>query len=129
MFINGFYSPWGFGGLNIPFQMIGMAIAGFAGGLYQKFWSWEKISLCESFFEATVIGALLTLAYDFITNFGVALSFALSGTSMYLALISALILGAPFSLIHIVSNIFVFGFLFVPISSAISRFMEVKIIG
>ncbi|MDI6847986.1 MAG: ECF transporter S component, partial [Candidatus Bathyarchaeia archaeon] len=28
MFVNGFLSPYGFSGLNMPFQMVGMAITG-----------------------------------------------------------------------------------------------------
>ena len=34
MFVNAFFSPWGFAGLNMPFQIVGMAVVGLAGGLY-----------------------------------------------------------------------------------------------
>ncbi|MEM4713757.1 MAG: DUF6580 family putative transport protein [Candidatus Bathyarchaeia archaeon] len=124
MFVNGFLSPWGFAGLNMPFQMVGMGIAGLAGGIYGKFWD-KKLGL-KSLFEAAVVGASLTLIYDFVTNFGVAVISSLSGTPFHLALISTLISGVPFSLIHIFSNVFVFGLLFAPISCGILQFMEAE---
>ncbi|MEM1563888.1 MAG: hypothetical protein QW161_04375 [Candidatus Bathyarchaeia archaeon] len=124
MFVNGFLSPWGFAGLNMPFQMVGMGIVGLSGGFYGRFWD-RKLSL-RSLFEAAVMGASLTLVYDFVTNFGVAVIYSLAGTPIHLALISALISGVPFSLIHIISNVFVFGFLFAPISCGILQFVGVK---
>jgi len=36
MFVNGFLSPWGLAGMNMPFQMAGMIIIGVAGGIYRR---------------------------------------------------------------------------------------------
>ncbi len=35
MIVNGFLSPWGMAGINLPFQMLGMGIIGTVGGLYK----------------------------------------------------------------------------------------------
>ena len=102
MFINGFLSPWGFAGVIMPFQMLGMAIVGFTGGIYRK-------SLGENFqpsktlnLEAAALAVFLTLTYDIITNVGYAVLFNVE-------IIVALIAGVWFSVIHIVSNTLLFG--------------------
>jgi predicted membrane protein len=119
MLINGFLSPWGFGGLNIPFQMAGMAIAAVLGGIYRRFThdigSSPKFSL-----ETAVLGAFIALIYDFITNVGVATQGMLAGESPSLALFTALAIGSFYSLLHIVSNTVVFGVLFLPVTSGLN---------
>jgi len=40
MLVNGFLSPIGFGGLNIPFQVAGMMIAALLGGVYRRY-TWD----------------------------------------------------------------------------------------
>ncbi|MGB9676606.1 MAG: ECF transporter S component [Candidatus Bathyarchaeales archaeon] len=127
MFVNGFFSPWGFAGLNMPFQMIGMALIGLAGGVYQKFSKgYTSISFC---FEAAVLGAFFTTLYDLITNLGVAFQFALTGTPPDLAVLTALAYGTPFSLIHVASNMAVFGVAFLPLIKAVNNVMVAKKLG
>lgn len=119
MFVNGFLSPWGFGGLMMPFQMLGMAIVGVVGGIYKRYVvGVHSAKVCA---EVAVLGAFLTLLYDIVTNTGVAGSFMLTGTSWHIALISALSMGAPFSLVHIVSNFVLFGSGFIPLIKALQR--------
>jgi len=121
MFINGFFSPWGFAGLMMPFQMIGMAIIGVGGGLYRrKRESSYDISSC---IETAILGAFFTLVYDVITNFGVAVSYVLVGMPILLAFINTIISGALFSLIHIVSNTTVFALIFFPLSNALQKLL------
>jgi len=122
MFINGFLSPYGFAGLLIPFQIVGMAIAGLSGGIYRR----HLPNQAQTWFfaEAAVLGAFIALIYDFITNIGVAYSFAIAGTSPPLALFSALTWGAPFSLIHVVSNTAVFGAIFLPLIKALHNVLD-----
>jgi hypothetical protein len=127
MFVNGFFSPWGFAGSNMPFQIIGMAIVGLAGGLYRKYL--RNYGSTSFWIEASIIGAFLTEAYDLITNFGVAVSYMIVGMNPGLAVITALAYGTPFSLIHVVSNIFVFGAIFFPLIKALNRFPMVKSFG
>jgi hypothetical protein len=120
MLINGFVSPWGFGGLNIPFQMVGMIIAGALGGIYRRFT--HNISFSARFsLEAAVLGASIALVYDLITNLGFGLQLILAREGASLALFTALAYGSFFSLAHILSNIAVFGALFLPLTKALSN--------
>jgi len=119
MFINGFFSPWGFAGLMLPFQVTGMVIVGVGGGLYRR----TRVGLYDSAscIEAAVLGAFLTLIYDIITNFGVAVSYMLIGMPISLAFVNAVISGALFSVIHVVSNTFVFGLTFFPLTNVLQK--------
>ena len=127
MFVNGFLSPWGFGGLNMPFQMCGMGIIGAVGGLYRKHLQIPRMT--NFYAEVAVSGAVLTVVYDFITNFGVAISYIIAGMNPTLAVITAIGYGAPFSLIHVGSNIAVFGIAFFPLIKALNQISVVKNIG
>lgn len=119
MFVNGFLSPWGFAGFMMPFQIVGMAIIGFAGGIYKRYVvGVHSAQVCA---EVAVLGAFLTLLYDIITNVGVAVSLTLNGTPWHISLILAFSMGAPFSLVHIVSNIALFGSGFIPLIKALKR--------
>jgi hypothetical protein len=119
MLVNGFFSPYGFGGLNIPFQMAGMIIAGVLGGLYRRFT--PNIDFSAKFsFETAVLGALIALVFDLITNLGYGMQLVLTGESLSLALFTALAVGAFFSLVHIISNSAVFGLLFLPVMDALN---------
>ena len=108
MFVNGFLSPWGFAGFMMPFQIIGMAIIGFAGGIYRRYGIGVHSAQVSA--EVAVLGAFLTLLYDIITNVGFAVQLTtLSGIPWHIALIGVFSTGAPFSLVHIISNIALFG--------------------
>jgi hypothetical protein len=120
MLINGFVSPYGFGGLNIPFQMAGMIIAGVLGGAYRRFT--PNINFSAKFsLETAVLGALIALVFDLITNigFGIQLVF-FTRESLSLALFTTFAIGAFYSLLHIISNCVVFGVLFLPIMNALN---------
>jgi hypothetical protein len=119
MLINGFLSPYGFGGLNIPFQMAGMIVAGVLGAIYRRFT--HDISFSVRFsLETAVLGAFIALIYDLITNLGgVGIQLILTGESPPLALLTAIASGSFYSLAHIVSNTLVFGALFLPVTNAL----------
>lgn len=121
MFINGFFSPWGHGGLNIPFQMTGMIIAGIVGHIY-KAHAPDRVNTTRFCVETAVLGSFIALVYDLITNVGFGFQYILAGMDPVWALISAIAYGSFYSLVHIVSNTVVFGFLFLPLASAISGF-------
>ena len=121
MFINGFFSPWGFAGLMTPFQVIGMTIVGVGGGLYKR--KKEGSYDINSCIETAILGAFLTLVYDVITNFGVAVAYMLVGMPILLAFINVIISGALFSLIHVVSNTTVFALIFFPLSNALQKLL------
>jgi len=121
MFINGFFSPWGFAGLMLPFQVTGMVIVGIGGGLYRR--SRGGLYDARSCIETAVLGAFLTLVYDVITNFGVAVSYMLIGMPILLAFTNAIVFGAIFSLIHIVSNTAVFGLIFFPLTNTLQKLL------
>lgn len=121
MFINGFLSPWGFAGLVLPFQIAGMVIVGVAGGLYGK--SRKGTFTLGSCGETAVLGAFLTIVYDVITNFGVAVSYMLLGMPPLPAFVIAIVSGIFFSLIHVISNFFVFLIAFFPLTRALQQFL------
>jgi uncharacterized membrane protein len=127
MFVNGFFSPWGFAGLMMPFQIAGMALVGLAGGLYRRY-SPNYGSSAKFYLEVAVLGAFLTVVYDLITNFGVALSMMV-GMNPALAVITALAYGAPFSLVHVFSNLVVFGAVLFPVIKALDNVLLVKNLG
>jgi predicted membrane protein len=119
MLINGFLSPWGFGGLNIPFQMVGMIIAGLLGGVYRRFT--RDVGFSKNFFlETAVLGAFIALIYDLITNLGFGVQLILAGEGSSLALFTSVAYGSFYSLLHIVSNSVVFGVLFLPVTNALN---------
>jgi hypothetical protein len=127
MFVNGFFSPWGFAGPNMPFQIAGMALVGLAGGLYRRYL--QSYNSARFYVEVAVLGAFLTVVYDLITNLGVALFYMIVGMHPTLAVITALAYGTPFSLIHVSSNIFVFGIIFLPLIKSLNHFQMVKNLG
>lgn len=107
MFVNSFLSPWGFTGLNMPFQMTGMSIIGIAGGLYSK--TIHKGDSRQSYLEVAILGAFLTIIYDIITDLGFATQGVLF-TKIPLSdvFISLIITGALFSVLHVASNTLLF---------------------
>jgi hypothetical protein len=121
MFVNGFLSPWGVAGLILPFQIIGIAVVGIGGSLYRR--SRSNSYDATSCVETAVLGAFLTLIFDVITNFGFAVTQMLAGQPILLAFIAALVSGALFSLLHIVSNTVLFGAAFVPVTNAMQRLL------
>ncbi|UCD96392.1 MAG: hypothetical protein JSV35_07880 [Candidatus Bathyarchaeota archaeon] len=119
MLANGFLSPWGLAGLMLPFQILGMGLVGFAGGLYGK--TKKNSVVANSIAETGILGAFLTLVYDIITNFGVSVSLMLTGVAPLPAIITSLISGAPFSLIHVGSNLLIFSATFFPLTRAMEE--------
>ena len=114
MFLNGFLSPWGFAGVILPFQIVGMSLFGVVGGIYGRFVD-EGSDRKRLGLEAAAIGVLLTLTYDLLTNFGFAVLYGL-------AFLPILIFGAPFSVIHICCNSLLLAIGFPPLFKAIRNF-------
>jgi len=113
MFVNGFFSPYGFAGLNMPFQMFGMAIAGILGGVYRRLMP-EQTDSARFCTETAIMGAVIALIFDLVTNVGVGFQLFLAGTNFALAMLTAMAYGVFFSVIHIFSNTAVFGILTLP---------------
>ena len=120
MFVNGFLSPYGFSGLNLPFQMAGMAVAGILGSVYRSY-IFKGESSARFCAEAAIMGAFSALIFDLITNIGVGFSYILAGMNPTLALLTAIAYGTFFSIIHISSNLTVFGILIFPSIKALSN--------
>jgi len=121
MLINGFLSPWGNAGLIMPFQVVGMALAGVLGGVYKMLFP-GRLNSKGFCLETAVMGALVAFIYDLITNLGVGLQFLLSGMDPALALLLPIAYGSFFSLVHVLSNVVVFGALYLPFADALNRF-------
>lgn len=118
MFANGFLSSWGLAGLNLPFQMIGMSLIGFVGGLYGKTIGSGGIVRGRNIAETVVLGAFLTLLYDILTNFGFAVQITLfTGVPLWAAFVGVLITGAIFASMHVLWNAVLF-FAAIPMAKA-----------
>jgi len=103
MLINGFLSPWGFGGINIPFQILGMALIGFVGGVYRKSCKPPGNPSMRWFsLEVSFLAAFLTLIYEIIVTLGFVIFSEVN-------IIVALIAGALFTVVHVASNTVLFG--------------------
>lgn len=118
MFINGFLSPWGVAGVVMPYQMAGMALIGFMGGVYRRVLGKNPVEITDPprilNLEVSFLAASLTLAYDVITNIGWALPYGVP-------IIVALIQGAWFTVVHVASNIVFFGSAFFILVRVISN--------
>jgi len=121
MFVNGFLSPWGLAGLNMPFQMLGMGIMGAVGGLYRM----KNNSKIGFYAETAILGACLTLVYYLITNAGFAfqLAFVLSQVPLLEALVLTQIWGAVFTVLYTISNTFLFGIGAVPLVNTMQKLL------
>jgi len=106
--------------LNMPFQMVGMVLAGVSGGLYRRF-AIETDNTTRSCLEVAVLGGFVTLVYDLITNVGIGLQFVLSGMDLTSGLLFAFAYGSFLSLVHIVSNTLVFGVVFLPLQRSLKN--------
>lgn len=124
MFVNAFFSPYGFAGVVMPFQMGGMGVIGIAGGVYARTTDGKFPARLG---EAAVLGAFLTFVYDVLTNVGTAVFLMTSGLSFSQALGVALVSGVVPSIIHISWNTAIFFVATVPLVEAIRmiRGMEV----
>jgi len=122
MFVNAFLSPWGFAGLNMPFQMLGMCIIGAVGGFYKI----ENSDNKELYAGSAVLGAFLTFIYYLITNLGFAV-YLTRGILSFEAIVFAQVNGAFFTLIYTVSNTFLFGVGAIPIVNTMRKLLGTPI--
>jgi len=103
MTLFAFFNPLGPAVIPVAIaQVIGMGYIGFSGGIIGSRMKGIKSAWVRGTFLA-VGGFFLTLFYDFLTNLAVALAFGL-WERWYAVVIG----GIAFSLIHIVSNTFIF---------------------
>lgn len=128
MFVNAFLSPYGYAGMIMPFQMVGMAIPGIIGGVYGRRMP-ERSAPASFCLETGVMGALSALIFDLVTNVGSGLWYVSSGVDFGLAILTALAYGTFFSIIHIASNAAVFGMLTLPSVKVLTALVGVKEIG
>jgi len=119
MFVSGFLSPYGFAGIIMPFQIVGMAVIGFAGGVYRKLLGRNFPAGWQLRLEVSFLASFLTLIYDVITNFGYAIQFNVN-------LIVALFTGVWFAVVHNISNITLFGGAFFPLTKIICNLVGEK---
>jgi uncharacterized membrane protein len=122
MFVNAFLSPWGFAGLNMPLQMLGMGIIGTVGGFYKI----KNSNNTELHVGSAVLGAFLTFIYYLIANLGFAV-YLTSGIPSFEAIVLAQVYGAFFTLIYTVSNTFLFGVGVAPIVKTMQKLLRTPI--
>ena len=88
-------------------QLISMGLAGYAGGvLYQL--NRRIPALFKKSVQLGVAGLLLTAFYDFATTFSFAIVLAETPRKIFASTISVLLMGLPFTIIHIIGNTLVF---------------------
>ncbi len=109
--IYGFVNPYGQADfITLFFVMVGECFYALAGGLFRRA-SAAQDSLRRGntrlpiFPAFGLIGFLATFAYDVLTNFG---TWVFRANSVYEAFVIGMITGAPFAVIHEVSNLFFF---------------------
>ena len=106
IFIYSGLNPMG-SGLSFPplffMQILGMAITGFTGGLFSRFFL-EKETNIFSLITLGLLGFICTFIYDFLTMISYPLSAGLGISGM----IAALVKGIGFTLLHEISNAIVF---------------------
>ena len=110
--VYGVLNPYGFVPQIWLATMFSEAIYGVAGGLVHK----ANVSFSSKSFGYMVfagnLGFLLTLIYDLLTN--IAYAHVLGQD-----ILVAIIIGAPFTLTHEISNALLFGMCFMPLMSAL----------
>lgn len=123
-FIWGTVNPNGFGGLIIPFLIVGELIYVVAGYAASRLWSIDKISALSArnmFLGATL--AICAFLWDLETNLASGL---LEGARTLVQYIPFLIAGIPFAIPHELSD-FAFGALLAPIAIVYLRRYSYKL--
>jgi LytS/YehU family sensor histidine kinase len=114
--VYGTLNPQGFVLPVLLATMFSETIYGIAGGLLRKgFTDFKKEKTWKASAFFAVLGALLTLVYDVITNVVFGLT---AGWSVVFAVIVGFV---PFGLVHEISNLVFFGVGSVPVISAIDK--------
>ncbi len=110
--IYGYVNPWGQVGLDLlVFLIIGESFYALAGsllrrGLFVNVLTIERGTYAGWGIIFGVTGLVSTFAYDVLTNFA---SYVFTTTSLFNAVIIGMATGAPFAIIHEVSNLVFFG--------------------
>jgi hypothetical protein len=110
--IYGYVNPWGQVGLDLlVFLIIGESFYALAGSLLRRGLSVKGLTVEKGTYAGWgivfgVTGLVSTFAYDVLTNFA---SYVFTTTSLFNALIIGMATGAPFAIIHEVSNLVFFG--------------------
>jgi hypothetical protein len=108
--VYGYVNPWGQAGIDLLiFLIIGESFYALAGSLLRRGSFVKRLPIeRETYARWGVIfgvtGLISTLAYDVLTNFA---SYLFTTTSLFNALSIGMVTGAPFAVVHEVSN-FVF---------------------
>ena len=110
--VYGYVNPWGQVGLDLlVFLIIGESFYAVAGSLLRRGLFARRLTVDKGTYAGWgiifgVTGLVSTFAYDVLTNFA---SYVFTTTSLFNALIIGMTTGAPFAIIHEVSNLFFFG--------------------
>lgn len=79
--------------------------------------------------ETAIVGAVIALVFDLVTNVAVGFQLVLSGMNFALAMLTAIAYGVFFSMIHIFSNMAVFGMLTLPSIKTLNNLVRDEKIG
>ena len=115
MSIYQLWNPWGAFNPPIGIAVIGCTIViGIIGGIIGS--ALKRLAYTDNrwFLLPGLFGILLTIFFDFTTNFAYSVSFGLP-------FIVTMITGFPFMVVHIVSNTILFGLLTQPVTQAVDQ--------
>lgn len=110
--VYGYVNPWGQAGIDLLlFLIIGESFYAIAGSLlrrgsFVRGLPIERKTYAQWGIVFGVTGLVSTFAYDVLTNFA---SYVFTTTSLFNALMIGMATGAPFAIIHEVSNLVFFG--------------------
>ncbi len=115
MVIYQFWNPWGAFIPPIGLAVIGCTVfIGIVGGILGKALQRLDYSNNRWFLLPALFGMLLTFFYDVVTNFAYSISFGAPFSV-------TLLLGLPFTAIHVISNAILFGVLAQPVTRAVHQ--------
>ena len=123
--VYGFINPWGQDSLPLlSFLIIGECFYALAGALLSRTTLTGRLfadrtgrSRLKTSIIFGLVGFQATFAYDVLTNFG---SWVFQSSSMYQALVIGMITGAPFAVVHEISNLIFFATV-VPLAIIVTR--------
>lgn len=121
------FNPWGVAPLPTlivltVLYVIIAALGGLMGMLYKKYSKMDFQYSPWTIYKFAIIGASLTLLFDIIS--ALTIIFYVPDQAFNLAfLLTTYIMQIPFTLIHVVSNLILFGFVVPPVVKRINKFM------
>lgn len=112
-----------FGAPNPPLllaQLISMGLVGYAGSLLYRMNKYVPSFFTRSL-QLGIAGFILTLIYDLLTTFSFAIILAETPTQIFATTLSGLVMGLPFTFIHLAGNTLIFAIIIPILLNALQK--------